>query len=255
MKRLILTSCLCVLFASCTALADWDVGDPYKMHFPQLPDPGGWDVGFSTWVPQLADDWLCTESGEVDDVHIWYSWEDDLVGTIETVQLGIWSNYPDPDGDGPLFSMPNQQVWGLDVSPGDFATRDWGSGKQGWYNPISGDYKINDHIGIYQLNVVDITEPFYQEEGEIYWLSVCFYMSEDPGQAGWKTANVDNYPEPWTGNHFMDDAVYWEPDGSWHELIDPITCESLDMAFVITPEPATVVLLGLGSLVLIYKRR
>ena len=77
MKRLILTTCLFVLFASCTALADWNVGDPYKMHFPQLPDPGGWDVAFSDWVPQLADDWQCTETGPVDDVHIWYSWEGD----------------------------------------------------------------------------------------------------------------------------------------------------------------------------------
>jgi hypothetical protein len=29
------------------ARADWDVGDPYKMHFPQLPDPTGWIL---TWL-------------------------------------------------------------------------------------------------------------------------------------------------------------------------------------------------------------
>ncbi len=26
------------------ALADWDPSDGHKMHYPQLPDPVGWDV-------------------------------------------------------------------------------------------------------------------------------------------------------------------------------------------------------------------
>ena len=258
MKRLILTTCLCVLFASCTALADWNVDDPYKMHFPQLPDPDGWDVEFYQWVPQLADDWQCTESGEVDDVHIWYSWEGDLVGTIEMVQLSIWSNFEDPDEDGPLFSKPDQKLWGYqDLYPRDFTTRPWiTGGKQGWYDPVSGNYETSDHDEIYQLNVVDIPEPFYQEEGEIYWLSICFWMGEDLNSPGWKTADVDNYPGDSAGNHFMDDAVWWNgKNDTWNELHDPLTGESLDLAFVITPEPATLSLLGLGSLVLLRKRR
>jgi len=43
MKRLMITS-LCVLFANSIAFADWAPGDPHKMHFPQEPDPYGWDV-------------------------------------------------------------------------------------------------------------------------------------------------------------------------------------------------------------------
>jgi hypothetical protein len=26
---------------ACRVLADWNPGDPHKMHFPQLPDPSG----------------------------------------------------------------------------------------------------------------------------------------------------------------------------------------------------------------------
>ena len=255
MKRLILTTCLFVLFASCTALADWNEGDPYKMHFPQLPDPCGWDVAFSTRIPQLADDWQCSESGEVDDVHIWYSWEDDLVGTIDMVQLGIWSN--DPDGGGAAaagYSTPDELVWGYqDLYPGEFTTRLWGKADQGWYDPFTGNHKTNDHIQIFQLNIDEITDPFLQEKDEIYWLSVCFYVSGDPN-AGWKTADVDNYPGEYAGEHFMDDAV-WYDGANWNELHDPLTGDSLDLAFVITPEPATLSLLGLGSLVLLRKRR
>lgn len=256
MKRLILTSCLCVLFASCTALADWNEGDSYKMHFPQLPDADGWDVKFDTeYVPQLADDWECTETGAVDDVHIWYSWENDLVGTIEMVQLSIWSNVPEgPDGD---FSKPGMLEWGYqNFYQDDFTTRLLGKSNQGWYDPYENTYEENDHMQIFQLNIEDIADPFCQVEGEIYWLSVCFYMGEDPNLPGWKTADVDRYPEPVTGEHFMDDAVWWNGENdTWNELRDPITDESMDLAFVITPEPATISLLGLGSLVLLRKRR
>jgi hypothetical protein len=256
MKRLILTTCLFVLFASCTALADWNEGDPYKMHFPQMPDPCGWDVGFYTRVPQLADDWQCTESGEVDDVHMWYSWKDDLVGTIEMVQLSIWSNNPGGEtGAAAGYSTPDEQLWGYqNLYPGDFTTRLWGKANQGWYDPVSGEYETNDHVQIFQLNIEDIADPFYQEAGEIYWLSVCFYIAADQSHAGWKTADVDSYPDPYTGSHFMDDAVWYDGE-NWNRLLDPISEESLDLAFVITPEPATLSLLGLGSLVMLRKRR
>jgi hypothetical protein len=36
------------------------------------------------------------------------------------------------------------------------------------------------------------------------------------------------------------DAVWRILGEEWNELIDPITSESMDLAFVITPEPATV---------------
>ena len=47
MKKLLLTI-LCVSCAGTMALADWDEGDDHKMHWPQLPDPQGWDVAFNS---------------------------------------------------------------------------------------------------------------------------------------------------------------------------------------------------------------
>lgn len=42
----------------------------------------------------------------------------------------------------------------------------------------------------------------------------------------------------------------------WRPLIDPINGESLDLAFVITPEPATIGLLAVGAgMALLRKRR
>ena len=38
-------------------MGDWDEGDGHKMHYPQLPKVGGFDVAFNQG--RLADDWKC----------------------------------------------------------------------------------------------------------------------------------------------------------------------------------------------------
>ena len=60
------------LLVALPAWADWDEGDDYKMHYPQMPDPTGWDICLvDQWV---ADDFTCTESGPITDIHFWISW-------------------------------------------------------------------------------------------------------------------------------------------------------------------------------------
>ena len=48
-----------------SARADWDKGDDHKMHWPQLPDPNGWDVDShaSTDVPYTAFTWPSGDDG------------------------------------------------------------------------------------------------------------------------------------------------------------------------------------------------
>ncbi|MHC4527609.1 MAG: DUF7901 domain-containing protein [Planctomycetota bacterium] len=204
----------------------WYPGDPYKMHFPQLPDPCGWDVEFAL-MP--TDDWLCTETGPVSDIHFWMSWEGDNVGTIESTYVAIYSD--DPCGSGG-YSEPNEELWFRHFSPADFTVRYAGSGDQGWLEPPD-IWLEHDHAEYYQINITDIAEPFTQEQGTIYWLGVTVVPEQQTPQvsAGWKTS-ID---------HWNDDAVWYYfylPGGGWRELIDPCTGESLDLAFVITGQPA-----------------
>jgi len=71
---------------------------------------------------------------------------------------------------------------------------------------------------------------------------------------GWKTTNPAETP------HFMDDAVWfsWYTE-DWQPMAYPdqhvYQGQSIDLAFVITPEPATLALVGLGTLVITFKRR
>ena len=101
---------ICVLISvllismSTVALADWSPGDGHKMHFPQMPDPNGWDVDFHDWY--LADDWKCSESGPIEGIHFWISWRSDVVVDIPWIKVSIFSDYP-----GPPYSHPLNLLW------------------------------------------------------------------------------------------------------------------------------------------------
>ncbi len=227
MKRMIVLFFL-VLFTG-SLFADWNPGDGHKMHFPQLPDPNGWDVALYEEPFYLADDWQCSETGYVCWIHFWISYWQDLYEEIDSIHVSIHDDVP--AGIDPEFpwSHPGNLLWSYDFKPGEFTIRDPEIGDQGWFDPWWGTWEEHDHIHYYQVNtgtICDFTDLFYQLEGVIYWLDIAIYLtSGSEGYVGWKTSQ----------DHFMDDAVYWDyvPSPGWYELIDPITFESLDMAFVI----------------------
>jgi hypothetical protein len=223
LKSKILFVCVFVLLfgAAPVALGDWDVGDGHKMHYPQLPKPGGWDVALwsegSVW---LADDWQCSETGPVKDIHFWLSWEQNVVWPIGGFTVRIWSDDPcGPNG----YSEPNDLLWERDFDAGQFTVRDMPDDLQGWFDPYSGSVSPDDHIMWQQINIEDIIDPWIQKEGKIYWLMIDMWGAPD---CGWKESGSP---------HFRDNGVYW--DGlKWNELIDPEIYESMDLAFVITGE-------------------
>lgn len=238
---------LLILSISSLASADWFPGDPYKMHFPQMPDPTGWDV-LATVPKVLADDWLCTESGPVSDVHLWGSWRYDFIGQITNIHLSIHSNLP-ADTQIP-FSRPGELLWERDFGPDQFIVRPYGTGEQGWHNPNTQEWIRPDHLQFHQINIVKIPDPFRQIANTIYWLDVSVKVASPIPEAawGWKT----------TKEHFMDDAVWADYIAGavpvWQPLIDPAGV-TLDLAFVITPEPATIGLLALGGAVILRRQK
>ena len=270
-----------VALAGGVSRADWDPGDPHKMHYPQLPDltTTGMDVLANAPYPGataptakiLADDWQCSDSGPVTDIHIWGSWLEDILPTRQqgdlaiqdpenvVFRLSILADIPAEPGGG--HSRPGEKLWERLYSPvhPGWTWRQYQSKiLESFYDP-----NINQIIGVdtevYQYNFfIDPADAFQQEEGTIYWLEVVAAALDLQAVFGWKTSL----------DHFNDDAVWGDvvgvdPDPSadpqeWFQLRYPadhqFRGQSIDLAFVITPEPATLGLLLLGGLAMMLSR-
>ncbi|MFQ5454008.1 MAG: hypothetical protein ACE5D6_07455, partial [Candidatus Zixiibacteriota bacterium] len=192
-------------------LADWTDADGHKMHFPQHPDEAGWDVN-ATQPLILADDWECSETGWVQDVHFWGSWKNGLEGQIQMFVLSIHADIP---ADPPTipYSRPGQTLWEREITNFIPLPIDPPS-MEGWYDPMTGEVIPDDHQAYFQYNVfLDTLDWFWQDSGVIYWLNISAIIADTVNTRwGWKS----------TQEHWNDDAVWalWG-DLSWVEMYEP----------------------------------
>jgi len=223
-----LTTVVCTVLITLGAsvvLADWIQGDGYKMHFPQTPDEEGWNVMGSFGSP-LADDWTCAETGPVTEVHFWGSWLGGNAGVIHGFLVTIYSDIPDPDpGDPTSWSMPGTILWTRYIPISDVIVQQITPDPQlleGWHDPSAGTYLYPDHDNYFQYNIVDIPEPFVQQQGNVYWLEITAETeTEEPDlKWGWKSSL----------EHYLDDAVWGTatctaPDNGGGTVDLPVDCD------------------------------
>jgi len=231
----------------------------HKMHFPQLPDTMGWDVN-ATYPKTLADDWQCSQTGPVMDIHFWGSWKDldgdpyndDPWTSSPSFILSIHENIP-ASPDTP-WSRPGRRLWFWE-GPIHGAVSEPPT-LEGWFDPNTGEVIYNDHAPYWRYDffldqaIPPPEDTFYQYKDSIYWLDICALDIPPPWQWGWKNSR----------DHFKDAAVYTDnaPYGPWFPIFEPSRQNhfnvyfgpdeiredrqtSLDLAFVITTEEVPVI--------------
>jgi len=209
----------------------WTRGDPYKMHWPQLPDLGFTGIDVSLAKAALADDFQCTATGPIRDIHIWGSFFNDVLPKegpdSMTLELSICSDVPATKTSG---SRPGEVLWTATFNPHEYTVRRVHNGPEDWYDPAAGAYRPNNHRNAFQFDFYINDNPFTQEKGKIYWLVVQHLAGDGSYTFGWKTTS--------RRLRWNDDAVYVVPGADWIAMEYPkghkYAPETLDLAFVIT---------------------
>jgi hypothetical protein len=193
--------------------------------FVMPPDLNGYDVKACAGIA-LADDFACTNTGPISDIHLWCSWLGDQWATNVPIWLGIYSDVP----AGPIPSHPGTLLWSQTFAPGQYQPYLAATGKEGFYDPSLTSLMGTDSIAFYYSFYP--TNPFVQTGSSSnptnYWLAVYAPVTNVCNVFGWKTAVT----------HYNDWAVWgnWGPNGpptGWTPLLGP-TGTGLDLAFKIT---------------------
>jgi hypothetical protein len=215
----------------------------------QIPEQGQEGVDVSNAAHTLADDFQCTASGLITDIHLWGSFLGDNLpeegpGGL-TFEISVWSDVPVGPGNPVPHSHPGQKLWQMKFNPGQYSAGQILNVVPGewWHDPGTQNWVPKADQNIYQFDFYPPKdEAFVQEEGTIYWLAVKFSYtgpSQWTGKFGWKTT-----PSPWNDDACYQnpaspagwtDMIYQQPHPWWDEP-NPLY-RSVNLAFALSGEP------------------
>jgi hypothetical protein len=166
---------------------------------------GGFDVWNTPYL--LADDFICTNTGPVSDIHLWGSWLNDQAQTNSIVfWLGIYDDVPTNAIN--QYSHPGTNLlWQQWFNPGQYAEMIWTNNAQeqfldpGTSNTLGGD-SVVWYYCFYPTNAFQQTGT--PTNSKTYWLAAYAQLPVGGNNNyGWKTATNQQHDisvhAPWPG--------------------------------------------------------
>src|SRR5882724_5198411 len=217
---LLLTAIWVALLAPRPALAQTgQCPETNVLKYVQLPQIDGgfdlWDTG--PWA--LADDFTCTNTGPITDIHLWGAWLNDMVDFNTTFWLAIYDDVPAVT-NGPVFipSRPGTNlVWQQYFGPGQYSQSQVAVGIGNFYNPEPPAFMGNDSK-VYYYCFYPTNPPVQTGTAnipKIYWLAVYAKPLEGTSvQFGWKSAKIQRFDisthTQWPGS--APNTANWRPN-------------------------------------------
>jgi hypothetical protein len=171
----------------------------------------------------LADDFKCTNSGPITDIHLWESWTGDVPDPNQFFTLGIWSDVP--AGVTTNYSHPGTLLWTETFTNGQYGICFYTNAPETVYGYIffPGSLSVYGNTTNLFYLCFHPTTPFPQQGSQAsptnYWLSVYAPLSH------WKSSS----------DAYNDSAVAgFYPGAGWSPIPDPVLGGQLNFAFKIT---------------------
>jgi uncharacterized repeat protein (TIGR01451 family) len=190
---------------------------------------------------ELADDFLCTETGPITGISLWGSWLENVPSVSTNFTLAILSNVPAYiTGDYSVPDSWDDALWHAHFtageSPGQYqeSLYSWGTEELFW-DPQYNEYDVDSAVWRYDF-AIDPATAFIQQAGHVYWLVVTMDYDTDGGTNffGWKTSL----------SHWSDNAVWQDMLHTWRELVYPaggyFPGAPMDLAFALYGQPGEV---------------
>ena len=144
----------------------------------------------------LADDWVCTNSGEISDIHLWGSWQNDLAapGTI-TFELYVLNDVP-VNAANPYSHPGTNILWHQTFPPGTYNESIWSANAQEhFFDPGNSETLGSDSVvWYYCFNPTNLVQYGSTNNPQMYWLAAFADLpAGTPFVFGWKsTTNVQH---------------------------------------------------------------
>lgn len=258
MKKLMticLTAAMMLLLTTAFAVADWP--NQYIKHDQMTPGVSNWAgasfIDSAGGSALSADDFLCTQSTSITDIHFAGFTQSLNNQNIQSFRITFWSDFPRTSNDE---SHPDYLLYDQTIGPADLAD----PYKRGWQD--NGD-------GTFRINLPE--EQWFNQRGTsadpiVYWIGIQAVIANDLFY--WNF--VDQYNAPLWGDDaaFASDYFGYQPWSNWgwpnmdqpalyDGLLPTDWAKSADMAFTLSsiPEPMTICLLGFGAMSLFIRRK